>query len=177
MDKNNENNINWDKTFLDIAELVSQHSKCVKVKVGAVLVKDKRIISIGYNGVPSGIRPHCNEVFNPKYFTDKSLKTQHNPYASMEEKLTIELKHREHTEFQKANEIHAEINALLFAARNGVSTDKTTLYTNLSPCLDCTKAIIAAGVSTVIYRKIYRETNFELFEKANIVHYSIETEV
>lgn len=123
----------WDGFFLRMAELVSTMSTCARVSVGAVLVRDRRVISTGYNGVPSGDQ-HCQE-----YFRDC-----HGP-APFDE----------HAMFSQKRELHAEMNAILFAARHGVSVEGTTLYTTISPCDNCAKAILAAGITRVVYAKEY----------------------
>lgn len=126
----------WDETFLKIAELYAEHSSCAKYKVGAILVKDKRIISTGYNGVPSG-QIHCNEIFkNINFKEDKVASEKHHLWSLQ-------------------NEIHAEVNCILFAAKNGVSTLGTTIYVTLQPCIGCAKNIVAAGIKKVVFRKLY----------------------
>lgn len=121
--------IPWDSTFMEMAETVAKRSTCIRVQVGCVIVKDRRVISMGYNGAPSGLI-HCNT-----YFADKSQST--------------------HREFSSKWEVHAEANAIGWAARYGISTEGTTLYTTISPCLSCAKLIIAAGIKNVIYKYEY----------------------
>ena len=110
--------------FINIAEEVAKASYCKKYKVGAVIVKDDRIISIGYNGTPTNSINNCCE---------ENGKT-------------------------KDDVIHAEMNAILFAAKNGISTNGCTLYVTLSPCKDCAKNIIQAGIKKVIYKDEYKDT-------------------
>ena len=145
---------NWDRTFLDITKLIANHSKCIKVQVGSVLVKDTRIISMGYNGTISG-QPNCNEKFDPNDFIFG---------------MRVQEKIDDHYKFQKINEVHAEINAILYAAKHGIPTEGATLYCNLSPCNDCCKTIAAAGIKKVIYEKRYeKETEgLELLSKCGI---------
>lgn len=127
---------NWDETFLEIATLYAEHSSCAKYKVGAILVKDKRIISTGYNGVPSGAT-HCDQLFkNIDFKKDKVMSEKHHLWSLQ-------------------NEIHAEVNCILFAARNGVSTEGTTIYVTLQPCIGCAKNIVSAGIKKVVFRKAY----------------------
>ncbi len=121
-----------DLQFLEIAKIVAQTSKCVSLKVGAVLVRDGRIISMGYNGTAPGLK-NCSDVWSHRC--------------------------HEHTEWSNKYEIHAEQNALLFAARNGISTQGSTVYTTIEPCHQCLKLMIAAGVIRVVYLDgYYRET-------------------
>lgn len=139
--------LKWDKTFLKIAKLVSEHSTCIKIKVGAILVKDKRIISIGFNGVPSG-EIHCEDVFsniNKESFID------------------------EHFKFQQKEEIHAEVNCISFSAKHGIETNNTTLYCTLTPCRDCAKLIIQSGIKRVVYSEKYRDlSGIEKLKKSGI---------
>ena len=122
------------ETFLKIAEAIAEESKCIKLQVGAVIVKDDRIISTGYNGTPSGT-PTCQEEFyntnTPSTFSQK------------------------HHEWSNIHEIHAEMNAILFAAKNGISTNGATLYCTHEPCDQCMKNIIQAGIIKVIYKYPY----------------------
>ena len=138
---------NWDEYFLGIAKVVSLRSNCVKRKVAAVIVKDKRVISTGYNGTPRGTTncfeggcPRCNNL------TDSGVK--------LDECLCS----------------HAEENAITQAAYHGVSVKTGTLYTTLAPCLMCTKMIINAGIEEVVYNLDYplNSVSFQLFEQARI---------
>lgn len=126
---------NWDKTFIEIAKLIAEHSTCVRKQVGALIVKDKRIVSTGYNGVPSGLK-HCN-----KFFTENNLKEPDF--------------YNKHGDFSKKFELHAEQNAILFAGKVYTSCEGATLYTTLSPCSDCCKLIAGAGIKRVVYCEEY----------------------
>lgn len=116
-----------DEFFMETAFRLSKKSHCVSKKVGAVLVKDHRIISMGYNGSFPGWK-NCDEIF------DSTCYDSHK-----------------HHEWSNFNEIHAEMNCLLFAAKNGIETDGCTLYTTLSPCQHCLKNSIQAGISRIVY--------------------------
>jgi dCMP deaminase len=122
----------WDSYFMQIACLVASRSTCLRRQVGAVIVKDKQILSTGYNGSPSGLR-HCGEV------------------GCLREILTVPPGER--TEICRA--VHAEQNALLQAARHGVAIEGADLYTSVQPCVLCTKMIINAGIKRVIYTNPY----------------------
>ena len=128
---------NSNEFFMTIAHIVKKQSHCVRKQVGAVIVKDKRIISIGYNGTPSGYI-NCDEVFDKNNFDPE-----------------------EHHKFSTNNEIHAEINAIIYAAKNSVSLENSTLYVTTSPCHDCAKFIVAAGIKNVIYDKLYDRESTE----------------
>lgn len=122
----------WDEYFLDIAAVVASRSNCIKRKVAAVITLDRRIISTGYNGTPRGVR-NCNEGGCPRCRRFAPGGT------ALEECLCS----------------HAEENAITQAAYHGVSVKGGTLYTTFSPCLLCTKMIINAGISEVVYGEEY----------------------
>jgi len=113
--------------FLKSAYLLGQESKCVSKQVGAILVHEYRIISTGYNGTPAG-HVNCNEVFDPKNFDREA-----------------------HHRFSSQCELHAETNAIAFAAKEGNATNDSIMFCTLEPCDDCIKLMIAAGVKNVYY--------------------------
>lgn len=121
---------NWDDYFMAIARIVAMRSTCDRLRAGAVLVKNKRIISTGYNGSPPGL-PHCDGEASHLMEEGHCVRT-----------------------------IHAEHNAILQAAANpGQSTEGSTLYTLYSPCIHCTKYVIAAGIKRVVIGTIYRNSS------------------
>ncbi|MBI5051553.1 AAA family ATPase [Candidatus Micrarchaeota archaeon] len=138
----------WDQYFMNIAKEVASRSNCVKRKVAAIIVKDKRIISTGYNGTPRGVR-NCNEGGCPRCnnFTESGTK--------LEECLCS----------------HGEENAIVQASYHGISIKEAILYTTFSPCLLCTKMIINAGIREVVYNAEYplNETSFKLLKEGGIV--------
>jgi dCMP deaminase len=136
--------------FLKTAYLLGQESKCVSKHVGAVIAKDKRIISTGYNGTPPGFK-NCNQEF-PSY----------DPATDRER----------HHEWSKMYEVHAELNAIAFAARNDIGIDGAEIYTILQPCDDCLKNIIAAGI-----KKIYYVIPYDKASKNNKLWMLIENEM
>lgn len=124
-----------DVRYLKMAVIWAENSYCVRRQVGALLVKDKMIISDGYNGTPSGFENICE---------DDAGKTK--PYV-----------------------LHAEANAITKVAKSGNSSEGATLYVTSSPCIECAKLIIQAGIVRVVYSEIYRCTDgIELLEKAGI---------
>lgn len=133
--------MNKHKIFLDVAEKISEMSHCISYKVGCILVKDGRIISTGYNGTPAHF-PNCDEV-------NKRLTNLEDPEQR-----------QLHHSFSEMYEIHAEINAILCAARNGISIEGSILYSSLQPCYNCLKMICNSGIKTIIYRHTYDK--FEL---------------
>ncbi|RCH56509.1 cytidine deaminase [Mucilaginibacter hurinus] len=117
--------------FMNLAADLALRSHCVKAQVGAVLVKDTRIISIGYNGPPSGTH-NCDEVW-PETGCPRDARGS----CSLA--------------------LHAEENAILYAVKNGSNLEGSTLYTTLSPCLPCARLIFSAGIKQVFYNHSYAE--------------------
>lgn len=138
----------WDVYFMDIARVVSSRSNCVKRKVAAVITKDRRIISTGYNGTPRGTR-NCNEGGCPRCNSFVPGGTR------LDECLCS----------------HGEENAITQASYHGVSLRGATVYTTCSPCLQCTKMIINAGLVEVVYNSDYPlgETSLELLAEAGLM--------
>ncbi len=139
----------WDKRFMDMAELVSTWTSCARKgrAIGAVIVKDKRILTTGYNGAPSGI-------FNCR---DKGY--------CMRDELGI----KSGTQQEKCYAVHAEQNAIAQAAKKGISVDGATLYCTHQPCTICTRIIINSGIARVVYKHPYPdEFSMELFNEAGI---------
>ncbi len=125
----------FDKSYLRMASVWARNSYCKRRQVGALLVKDRMIISDGYNGTPSGFENVCE---------DETGATK--PYV-----------------------LHAEANAISKIAKSGNSSDGATLYVTASPCLECSKLIIQAGIRRVVYRDEYRLTDgVDLLRRAGI---------
>jgi dCMP deaminase len=133
----------WPVYFMDIAALVARRSTCRRRQVGAVAVKDKRVLATGYNGAPSGI-PHCLEV--------GCLREQEGIPSGERHEL--------------CRGIHAEQNVIIQAAYHGVSIQGATLYCTNLPCAICTKMLINAGIREIFYREGYADTLSEGFLKA-----------
>lgn len=129
--------IKKDKLFMDVAERTSTESSCISKKVGCVIVKDNRIISMGYNGTPSDYI-NCDE-----HFKDKQWMVQDNLWR------------QHHHRWSDIHEIHAEMNAIMFAAKNGIPIDGATLYCTLFPCQHCLKNLLQCGIKKIIYRDEY----------------------
>lgn len=113
-----------DEMLMDVAQVVAQRGTCSRLRVGAVIARDSRALSMGYNGVPAGM-PHCNH--------------------SMDEMGGC------------AKAVHAEANAIVWAARNGITTDGAELFTTHMPCLACAALIINAGIMRVVWSVEYRD--------------------
>ncbi|OGW77223.1 MAG: cytidine deaminase [Omnitrophica bacterium RIFCSPLOWO2_02_FULL_45_16] len=122
----------WDEYFLDIANLVSKRSTCLRRRVGAVLVKDKRILATGYNGAPSRIT-HCSVT------------------GCLREKLKIPSGERH----ELCRGLHGEQNAFLQAALHGTSLKGASLYCTTQPCIICAKMIINAGIKEIVIKRGY----------------------
>ncbi len=135
----------WDEYFLKLTDLVATRGTCQRLKVGAILVKDRKIISTGYNGSPRKT-PDCFEAG-----------------------CLMEGGHCVRT-------VHAEINAVVQAAYNGVSTLASTIYVNNLPCYHCVKVLINAGVEKFIFRRDYRPDpeTLKLLKQAKIELVKIE---
>jgi dCMP deaminase len=117
----------WDEYFLELAHLVSKRTTCLRRGIGAVLVKDKKILATGYNGAPSGLK-HCEEI------------------GCLREKLKIPSGQRH----ELCRGLHAEQNVILQAALYGVSTKHSTLYITNQPCIICAKMLINAGIREIV---------------------------
>ena len=128
-----------DNNFINIAREIASASKCVSKQVGAVIVKDGRILSTGYNGTPAGFI-NCCDHWDGQYTA-------------------------EHHEWSKTYEIHAEMNAIIWAAREGISIDGATIYVTLEPCSECSKNLIASGIKKIVYDKAYEHANSNILSK------------
>jgi dCMP deaminase len=137
----------WDNYFMTITREVAERSTCLRAKVGAVIVRDRSILATGYNGSPAGL-PHCTEVGCLIY-------ESRTPDGEIE--------------LNCYRTIHAEINAISQAARNGSAIRDADIYVTHSPCIHCLKVLINTGVRTVYYAEPYKlHTVAELLNGARI---------
>jgi dCMP deaminase len=138
----------WDQYFMDIAKVVSSRSNCMKRKVAAIIVRDKRVISTGYNGTPRGTT-NCNEGGCPRCNNLAAAGT------ALDECLCS----------------HGEENAIVQASYHGVSLKDATIYTTFAPCLMCAKMIINSGIHEVVYNTDYplNSSAFGLFNEAGVI--------
>lgn len=135
MDNSQEKQKMLDARYLRMANIWSENSYCKRRKVGALLVKDKMIISDGYNGTPSGFQNICEDNNGITH-----------PYV-----------------------LHAEANAISKVARSNNSSEGATLYVTTSPCMECSKLIIQAGICRVVFQELYRiHDGLDLLEKVGI---------
>ena len=136
----------WETYFMDIAFLVAKRTTCLRRAVGALIVKDKRILSTGYNGAPAGVK-HCLEA------------------GCMREELNVASGERH----ELCRGIHAEQNAIIQAAYHGVSVKGADLYCTNKPCSICAKMIINAGIGKVLYAAGYADKmTDEMFSESKI---------
>lgn len=131
-----------DQTLMQMAKLMADRATCSRAQVGAVIVIETRPVSSGYNGTATGL-PHCNHACDCT-----KLPTNPDPKHHW-----ADCNSRQPCRFS----VHAEANAIAFAAKNGVSTDGATLYTTMAPCLDCAKLIVNAGITRVVAAAQYRD--------------------
>lgn len=135
----------WDTYFMQIAHLVKTRATCPRRQVGAVIVRDRQILSTGYNGAPSGL-PHCPHEGNLHDWPLGCMKAGHCIRA-----------------------LHAEQNALLQAAKLGVACEGASIYVTCQPCNNCAKMVINAGISRVIYEGDYPDDfSLELFRDSKM---------
>jgi dCMP deaminase len=123
------NNLSFDDIYMDLAQNLSRKSHCVKAKVGAVISKDTRIVSLGYNGPPAGTH-NCDQ----EWPQDGCARDRKGGCSLA---------------------LHAEANAILYASKNQITMEGATLYVTLSPCLACAKIIYTTGIKKVIYLESY----------------------
>lgn len=129
-----------DTTLLDMARVLAKRSTCARALVGVVIALDGRVLSTGYNGAPAGIK-HCEHVGS----------------SSPDDATGCEVA------------VHAEANAIAFAAKHGVALAGSTLYTTLAPCLRCAQLIINTGVVRVVIGRVYRDhSGARMLESLNI---------
>lgn len=142
----------WDEYFMDITRVVASRSTCLRRQVGAVIVKDKRLLTSGYNGAPRNLA-HCAETgcLREKY---------HVPSGQRHE---------------LCRGLHAEQNAIIQAALHGVAIEGATIYTNTQPCSACTKMIINAGITRIVYEQSYPDQlAVELAQEAGIEYFCLD---
>jgi len=136
----------WDDYFMEVTRVVAKRSTCLRRQVGAIVVKDKRILTTGYNGAPSGLA-HCFDV------------------GCLRDRLGIPSGERQ----ELCRGLHAEQNAIIQASLYGVSLAGGTLYSTLAPCVTCAKMIINAGIRRVVYQDSYcDEMALEMLGEAGV---------
>ncbi len=136
----------WDSYFMEMTEVVAKRSTCLRRKVGALIVKEKRVLATGYNGAPSGLK-HCDET--------GCLREKNNVPSGERHEL--------------CRGLHAEQNAIIQAALHGSSIKEATLYCTHQPCILCTKMIINSGIKRVVFKGAYPDPlALEMMDEAAI---------
>jgi dCMP deaminase len=123
--------LRWDITFLKMAQLLGENSHCVSRQVGTLFIQDGRILTSGINGTAIG-ETNCDELFHRQHFDAVT-----------------------HREWSDVHEIHAEQNALLFAAKKGISLKGSTVYSTLQPCSQCSKMLAVVGIKRIVFSNYY----------------------
>ena len=137
------------KAYMDVAQRFSELSSAKRLQVGAIVVKDDRIISIGYNGMPAGWDNDCEDYIQ---LSDDTVTTKTKPEV-----------------------IHAEANAIAKLAKSSESGDGSTMFLTHAPCIDCAKQMYTAGIKSVYYRDSYKNTDGLTFlEKCSIMVSKVE---
>ena len=136
----------WDEYFMEMAELAAKRSSCLRRRVGAVLVKDKKVLATGYNGAPKDIT-HCEVT------------------GCLREEMGVPSGERH----EICRGVHAEQNLVAQAALHGVKTEKSTVYCTHQPCIICTKILINAGIKKIYFKNAYSDQFAEkLLEESRI---------
>jgi len=138
----------WDEYFFEVMEAIAKRATCDRGRSGCVIARNNRLLVTGYVGSPIGL-PHCDEVGH------LMKKTTHEDG---------------HTSEHCVRTVHAEMNAILQAARNGIAIDGATLYCRMTPCRTCGMAIINAGIKRVVVQRHYHagDESIEMFKQAGI---------
>ena len=137
----------WNEYFMRMAELAAERSTCTRRKVGAVLVKDKRVLATGYNGAPKKI-PHCEET--------GCLRKQLNIPSGQRHEI--------------CRGIHAEQNLIAQSAVHGVKTEGATVYCTNQPCIICAKLLINAGIKKIYYKRPYNDQfPMQILKQSNVI--------
>ena len=143
----------WHQYFLTITRNVAERSTCTRAKVGAVIVRDKNILATGYNGAPAGM-PHCTDVGCLVY-------QSRTPSGELEENCF--------------RTIHAEINAIAQAAKNGAAIRDADIYVTHTPCIHCFKVLVNTGIRRIFYDREYkRDTLAELLRNTDVTLQRVE---
>jgi len=140
----------YSKMFMSIAEITAKESNCIKYQVGAVAVKDNRIILQGYNGTISGFT-NCSSKFKNVDIFLKENREIHNKWSA-------------------TFEIHAEMNIICYASKKGISLQDAQIYCTHAPCNNCLKHLIQTGVSEVIYKEEYLD-NVQFEERNELLNF------
>ena len=166
----------WDKYFMEISEVVSRKTKCLSRRIGAVIVRDKSIVSTGYNGPPRGV-PHCSERYSIDKDLEDAIKEKYKGQVILLDELKLKCP-RQSLGFKSGEGLewciagHAERNAIVNAARLGISVKDTIMYMNCGiPCTPCLVEIINAGICELRVTKLtyYDKSSKYLVEQSGLI--------
>ena len=146
-----DNRPSWDEYFMKMANDVATRTTCLRRGVGAVIVKDRRILATGYNGVPTGLT-HCSET------------------GCLREQLGVPSGQRH----EICRGLHAEQNAIIQAARYGINIAGATIYVNTQPCVVCAKMLINAGITEIVYQNPYPDELSRVRHPRSRVHWGVD---
>ena len=147
-----------DTYYIKVAQICSENSKANKLKVGAIIVKDQQIISDGFNGTPSGFDNQCEDEKHKKLNRCSLCSQEHCEGCDNIELLT------------RPEVMHAESNAITKCAKYGKATLGSTIYITHTPCIECAKLIIQAGIKRVLYKNFYKSlAGVEILRKSGII--------
>jgi dCMP deaminase len=152
--------ISWQEYFIEVLNAAALRASCDRGKSGAVLIRDNRLLSMGYVGAPAGI-PSCDEVGHELITRYEELDNLHKNRLPLQEK---DFSHH------CVRTMHSEANAIINCARNGISTVGATMYCTMTPCVNCAMMIIQAGIIKVIAKNRYQkdQKTKDLFKQAKI---------
>lgn len=155
----NGNRLSWQDYFMQVVDAISQRSTCDRGKPGCAFVKNNQILTTGYAGSPPGF-PHCSEVGH-------ELEIR---FPIKSEKDLIGITSPQAQSIHCIRTLHAEQNAIIQAARRGISLEGSTLYVTMTPCRTCAMLLISVGVVKIIAKKLYQKSHesIEMFELAKI---------
>ena len=169
--------INTHDYFMKLAQVSAERSTCARIQTAAVITLDKHVVSTGYNGTANG-KTHCQDHWIEQFKQERKTKSVTETITDSiqlqkewQDYIKSETFSTNHHAWSRINEFHGEQNAILWAARHGVSTLNTTMYTVYSPCLDCAKLIVGAGISKVYYKYTYKRdtSGIDLLKNHNII--------
>lgn len=173
--------VDWDRYFLNIAEMVATRATCDRKHVGSLIVLDKMILSTGYNGSIRGL-DHCDDTGHEMEGEipaelgeiEQLLRQDHNELEAPDSlfgSLLASLRNKFQRGMHCTRTVHAEANAIVQAAKNGVKIDRATMYTTASPCYPCFKLIANAGITRIVFGSFYREPR--VFQMASMLNIEI----
>jgi dCMP deaminase len=157
--------------YMDVAERTSKLSYATRLQVGAVIVKDNRILSYGYNGMPTGWENDCEYKDYMAGDADRWMSTDEieTQWPFLEYDKTVE-SNRRYRLVTKDEVLHAEMNAISKVSGSTESSDNATMFCTHAPCIHCAKAIFQSGIKNLYYRDTYRDQKgLEFLEKGGIV--------